>query len=81
MMDLFGLELVDGGVNRIIVKTVGDALRHNIRCFGCLKIGAVSDGTADDIAVGQHADQTVILTYGEAADFVIAHLLRGLGDS
>src|SRR5512147_1308601 len=41
---------------------------------------AVGQSFADDVAIGHHADQFVVLADRQRADVMIAHQLRKLGD-
>jgi len=80
MMDMFGLQFIDDSFDRVVFKAPGDAFCHDVCDLGGSRIGTVSNGTAHNITVGQHADQSVILTNRQATNFVIPHLSRCLSD-
>src|SRR5262249_47525590 len=59
-----------------------DAWRHNVSCGRAVQIKTILHQTvANDVTVGDHADQPVILANWDGADVVRAHQSSEFGDS
>ncbi len=73
MVDRFLLHHADGIFEGLVIEAVGDALGHHIAGFCLGQIRVVGDGTAHDVAIGDHPDQAVLGSYRKAADLVVSH--------
>src|SRR5262245_5318930 len=62
----------------VLVETEMDALRHNFPRGGSFWIPTLCNAAADNIAIGHHANQSIILTDGNGADVVHAHQIGEL---
>src|SRR5690348_15042485 len=68
-------------LRHIVVRAaIDDALRHDIAGAQRAAGFAVRKPAADDVAVGYHADEAIILAHRDGADILALHLLRHLGN-
>jgi len=65
----------------IILPAAMDAFGHDIPCRGAAGIEFVAcEPFANDVAVGHHPEQPVVLADRNAADVMLLHQFRDLGD-
>ena len=65
----------------IVLPTAMDAFGHHVACLGAAGVEAVAGKPfADDVAIGHHPDQLVVLSDWNAADIVRSHQLGDFGD-
>src|SRR4029077_2129602 len=60
-----------------VLTAATDFCRHYIACSGAVGIEVVlRQFLADDVTVGHHSDQTIILAYPDSAYVVVSHQFR-----
>src|SRR5215471_3436322 len=65
----------------VVLAAAMDALGHHVARGGATHVEAVFGQTfADDVAVGDHADQLVVLADRNGADVVVTHQFGDFGD-
>src|ERR1700733_10596865 len=65
-------------VDILIIDAPDDALAHDATDFRSARVGATSTAAIGDVAVGEYADQAIILAHQQAADGLVAHHSRCL---
>src|SRR6202035_3255559 len=79
--DLQRLHVVDRLGEVIVLPATMDAFGHHIARHRAASIEAVARKPfADDVAVGHHPDQSVVLSNRNAADVMCPHQFREFGD-
>ena len=67
-------------VDLLIIAAKDDALGHHVARRQLVDVAAVAYAATDDVAIGDHSDEPIILANGNRADVEFAHLLRNLSD-
>ena len=64
-------------LDALVLKAIFDVLRHRI-ADARLPVFPLRDGPCNDIAIGDRADQAVVLADGQEADILFRHALGDL---